>query len=61
MMETAMFFLQQEGPASTNGYMAAGYIVVFGVMLIYLISLIVRQRSLMKDLELLKDLEDKEK
>jgi hypothetical protein len=60
-METALLFLQQEGPANTNGYMAAGYVVVFGVMFIYLLSLIVRYRSLTKDLELLEDLEDKNK
>lgn len=60
-METALLFLQQEGPANTNGYMAAGYVVVFGVMFIYLLSLIIRQRSLTKDLELLEDLEDKNK
>ncbi len=61
MMETAMLLLQQEGPANTDGYMVAGYIVVFGVMVIYLVSLVVRQRSLNKDLELLEDLESGEK
>ena len=61
MMELAMLFLQQEGPANTDRYMIAGYVVVFGVMLIYLLSLVVRQRSLMKDLELLQDMEGEEK
>ncbi len=60
-MESVLLMLQQEGPANTDGYMAAGYIVVFGVMLIYLLSLMIRHRSLQKDLELLKDIEDKEK
>jgi hypothetical protein len=61
MMELAMLFLQQEGPANTDIYMIAGYVVVFGIMLIYLLSLVVRQRSLMKDLELLQDMEGEEK
>jgi hypothetical protein len=49
----------QEGPAQTTSYMVAGYIVIFGVMLIYLASLIVRKRNLNQDLELLQDLEQK--
>jgi hypothetical protein len=49
----------QEGPAQTTAYMVAGYIVIFGVMLIYLASLIVRKRNLNQDLELLQDLEQK--
>ena len=60
-MQTAILFLLQEGPADTTGYMIAGYAVIFGVMLIYLISLIVRQRNLLQDLELLKDLDKGEK
>jgi hypothetical protein len=51
--------LLQEGPAQTTSYMIAGYSVIFGVMLIYLVSLIVRHRNLRQDLELLKDLEQK--
>ncbi len=47
----------QDGPAQTSAYMIAGYSVIFGVMLIYLISLIVRKRNLNQDLELLQDLE----
>ncbi|HEY5670370.1 MAG TPA: hypothetical protein VIS10_10260 [Anaerolineales bacterium] len=45
-------------PAETSGYMIAGYVVIFGVMLIYLASLILRSRSLSQDLELLEDLQD---
>ena len=51
-------YLLQEGPAQTSGYMIAGYAVIFGVMLIYLLSLYVRQRNLKQDLEVLEDLED---
>lgn len=50
----------QQGPAQTSGYMIAGYIVVFGVMLIYLVSLVIRYRNLSQDLEVLKDIEEVE-
>jgi len=44
--------------AETTAYMLAGYIVIFGVMLFYLVSLVLRRRSLSQDLELLEDLQD---
>lgn len=50
-------FLLQEGPAETTGFMIAGYAVVFGVMLIYLISLYLRRRNLEQDMEVLQELE----
>ena len=50
------FFLQ-EGPANTTGFMIAGYAVIFGVMLIYLISLLIRQRNLQKDMEVLEEIQ----
>lgn len=49
--------LLQEGPANTTNYMIAGYAVIFGVMLLYLISLLVRQRNLQKDLEVLQEIQ----
>ncbi|MBK5108463.1 MAG: hypothetical protein JJE12_10030 [Anaerolineales bacterium] len=49
--------LLQEGPADTTSYMIAGYAVIFGVMLLYLISLMVRQRNLQKDLEVLEEIQ----
>ena len=49
--------LLQEGPADTTSYMIAGYAIIFGVMLIYLISLLVRQRNLQKDLEVLEEIQ----
>ena len=54
------FFLQ-EGPANTTSYMIAGYAVIFGIMLIYLISLLVRQRNLQKDLEVLEEIQAEER
>lgn len=48
-----------EGPAETMSYMIAGYAVIFGVMLFYLGSLVVRWRSLRQDEELMKQLDQK--
>ena len=53
--------LALDAPANTLSYMIAGYIVIFGVMIIYLISLAIRHRNLHQDLETLEELEDKEK
>jgi hypothetical protein len=52
-----MLFLLQEAPAQTTNYMIAGYAVIFGVMLIYLLSLFIRQRNLKQDLEVLEELQ----
>jgi hypothetical protein len=55
-----LFHLLQEGPVNTNNYMIAGYAVIFGVMLIYLISIYLRRRNLEQDLELLEELQERE-
>ena len=52
-----MLFLQQ-GPAETTVYMVAGYAVIFGVMLVYLVSLIVRRRRMAQDLEALEEMDE---
>jgi hypothetical protein len=52
--------LLQEGPANTTNYMIAGYAVIFGVMLIYLISLLIRQRNLQRDMEVLEEIQVEE-
>ena len=52
-----MLFLQQ-GPAETTAYMIAGYSVIFGVMLLYLISLVIRRRRTTRDLAALEEMED---
>ena len=54
-----MEFLQN-GPAETSAYMIAGYVIIFGMMFLYLLSLIVRQRNLEGDMALLQELEDQE-
>ncbi|MBN1536121.1 MAG: heme exporter protein CcmD [Anaerolineales bacterium] len=50
--------LFQDVPADTINYMIAGYAVIFGVMLAYVISLLVRRRRLQREL---KELEEGEK
>ena len=47
-----------DGPADTLNYFLAGYAVIFGLMLVYIASLVVRWNSLKKDEELLKELEE---
>jgi hypothetical protein len=53
-----MFF--QEAPADTTTYMIAGYAVIFGVMLLYVISLYIRKRNLERDLEVLQEIDTEE-
>ena len=53
-------FLQQ-APAETTRYMVAGYSVIFGVMLLYVISIFIRRRNLKRDLQILDEMEAKEK
>jgi CcmD family protein len=50
-----MLFLLQEAPAETTNYMIAGYTVIFGVILLYLLSLYIRQRNLKQELEILEE------
>ncbi len=51
-----MSLILQQGPADTTDYMIFGYAVIFGVMLLYLISLILRRRNLKQDMELIEEL-----
>ena len=53
-----MHYLMQEGPAQTVNYFIAGYVVIFGVMALYLVSLIVRRRNLLQDLETLQEVQE---
>ena len=52
-----MLFLQQ-GPAETTIYMVAGYAVIFGVMLLYLVGLVIRGRRMAQDLAALEEMEE---
>ncbi len=53
-----MLFLLQEGPAHTVNYFISGYVVIFGVMGLYLASLIIRRRNLKADLEMLEEMQE---
>lgn len=50
-----MLFLQQI--PDTSAYMIGGYAVIFGTMLAYVISLIIRRRNLEQDIQVLNELE----
>jgi CcmD family protein len=52
-MEDKMLF--QDAPAATTGYMVAGYGVILSVIVLYLLSLVIRQNNLKKDLEVLQE------
>ncbi len=49
--------LLQTTTPETSGYLIAGYVVIFVVMLGYLIRLIVRKHNLEQDYEMLEELE----
>ena len=49
-----------QGPADTLTYMIAGFVVIFGAILGYLLSLVVRWRNLNQEEDLLKDLQKTE-
>jgi CcmD family protein len=51
--------LFQDTPANTMNYMIAGYAVIFSVMLVYMISLVVRQRNLEREMKELEEMEMK--
>ena len=53
-----MLQMIQQEPAQTMNYMIAGFVVIFGVMALFLASLVIRGRSLQQDLETLEDLSD---
>ncbi len=46
----------QQAPAETTQYMLAGYIVILSIMLIYIISIFIRQRNLKRDLQTLNEI-----
>jgi hypothetical protein len=51
-----MFF--QTAPAHTTSYMIAGYTVLFGGLLLYILSLFVRTNQLKQDLQVLEEDKD---
>jgi len=53
-------YLLQAGPANTTTYMLAGYIIIFGVMFLYLLSILIRNRNLSQDWEVLQEMKVEE-
>ena len=49
-----------DGPIDTLNYMIAGYAVIFGGLLLYVVSLFWRSARLRRELELLDELDEKE-
>jgi hypothetical protein len=52
--------LIQQAPAETTRYMIAGYSVIFSIMLIYILSIFIRQRNLKRNLQILDEMEMKD-
>ena len=48
-------------PANTMVYFIAGHAVIFGFMLIYVVSLVVRHRNLTQEKQMLEELEKEKK
>ncbi len=44
-------------PADTIDYMIAGYVVIFGMMSLYITSLLIRERNLRRDLSMFQALQ----
>ena len=51
-------FLQDTTP-DTSGYMIAGYVIFFVLLIIYLASLLIRTRNLNADLKILESMDEK--
>jgi len=45
-------------PPDTTNYMILGYVVIFSVMLLYVLSLYFRRRNIELEMELLEDMDD---
>jgi len=50
-----------QAPAETTRYLVAGYTVIFGIMSLYIISLVVRTRNLKRQLVMLRELDQERK
>ena len=46
-----------QAPPDTTSYMIGGFVVFFGVMLVYLASYVVRFKNLKADLEMLQEID----
>jgi len=50
-----------QAPAETTRYMVAGYLVIFSVMSLYILSLFIRRRNLERELQILDEMEQNQK
>lgn len=50
-----------QAPAETTSYLIAGYAVIFGIMFLYIVSLVIRSRNLKRQLEMLRELDQEKK
>jgi hypothetical protein len=57
---TRLLVPAQQVTPDTSSYMIAGFVVIFGTMLVYLASLVIRWRNLRGDLEVLQELEKRQ-
>ena len=57
-MNLGLLFDHPTPTPDTTGFLVLGYVVIFGVMFLYILSLYLRRRNLDIDMEPLKDLED---
>ncbi|MCO5197656.1 MAG: hypothetical protein M9928_01675 [Anaerolineae bacterium] len=55
-MTTLMAFFQMSEPNNFNGYLVLGYFVMWVVGMLYIFSLVMRQRNVRQDLQLLHQL-----
>ena len=46
---------------NTLNYMIAGYVVLFGLPLLYVVSWLIRQRNLEKDIDVIQSIADDQK
>ncbi len=53
-----MFSIPLFATPETTNFMIAGYIVIFSVMFIYIVSLVLRRRKLTQDLKILEEMDD---
>jgi CcmD family protein len=58
---TMLTSILQQAPAETTRYMVAGYLVIFSVMSLYILSLFIRRRNLERELQILDEMEQNQK
>ena len=56
VMVTAVFQAASDIANQFNGYLMLGYFVMWIIVMVYIITLIVRQRNLKQDLELMQQI-----